>query len=112
MDIDLDTLLIALYVELTDHLMPSLQSAPDRPGRPPEVTDAELVCIAVAQAHLRFTDERHWIRAASRHIGHLFPRLLSQSQYNVRLRSLGALMQHAVFHLAVQCPSSQDVVRL
>ena len=49
MDIDLDTLLIALYVELTDRIVPLLESAPDRPGRPPEVTDAELVCIAVAR---------------------------------------------------------------
>jgi hypothetical protein len=112
MDIDLDTLLIALYVEVTDRIMPSLESAPDRPGRPPEVTDAEVVCIAVAQALLRFVDERHWIRSARKHIGHLFPRLLSQSQYNVRLRGLGPLMQKAVFHLATMCPSSQDVVRL
>jgi hypothetical protein len=112
MDIDLDTLLIALYVELTDHIVPFLESAPDRPGRPPEVTDAELVCIAVAQALLRFVDERQWIRAARKHIGHLFPRLLSQAQYNVRLRGLGPLMQRAVFHLAAACPSSQDVVRL
>ena len=112
MHVDLDTLLIALYVELTDHIIPSQESAPDRPGRPPEVTDPELVCIAVAQAHLRFTDERQWIRAARKRIGHLFPRLLSQSQYNVRLRGLGRLMQHAVFHLATTCPSSQDVVRL
>jgi hypothetical protein len=37
---------------------------------------------------------------------------LSQSQYNVRLRGLGPLMQKAVFHLATACPSSQDVVRL
>lgn len=112
MHVDLDTLLIALYVELTDRIVPSLGSASDRPGRPPEVTDAELVCIAVAQAHLRFTDERHWIRSAPKQIGHLFPRLLSQSQYNVRLRGLGRLMQQAVFHLAAACPSSQDVVRL
>lgn len=112
MDIDLDTLLIALYVELTDRIIPSLESAPDRPGRPPEVTDAELVCIAVARAHLRFTRERHWIRAARGRIGHLFPRLLSQSQYNARLRGLGPLMQRAVFWLAAACPSSQDVVRL
>jgi hypothetical protein len=70
------------------------------------------VCIAVAQAHLRFTDERHWIRAAPKLIGHLFPRLLSQSQYNVRLRALGTLMQKTVFYLARACPSSQDVVRL
>ena len=46
------------------------------------MTDAELVCLAVAQVLLRYDDERHWLRAAPRLIGHLFPRLLGQSEYN------------------------------
>jgi hypothetical protein len=33
------------------------------------VTDAELVCIAVAQVLLRFDDEQHWLRAAPKLIG-------------------------------------------
>jgi hypothetical protein len=48
-------------------------------GRPPTVTDAELVCLAVAQVLLRYDDERHWLRAAPGRVGHLFPRLLSQA---------------------------------
>ena len=112
MDIDLDTLLIALYVVLTDHIVPSLESAPDRPGRQAEVADAEIVCMSVAQALLGFTSERRWHRAAPKLVGHLFPRFLSQSQYNVRVRALAGVMQCAVFWLAVSCPSSQDVVRL
>jgi hypothetical protein len=43
---DLDTLLIALYVELTDRIIPSSGNAGRRLGRPPEVTDAELACLA------------------------------------------------------------------
>ena len=54
---ELDTLLTALYVELTDRIIPSLGLARRRPGKPPEVTDAELVCLAVAQVLLRFDDE-------------------------------------------------------
>ena len=76
---DLDTLLTALYVELTDHIIPSLGLARSGPGRPPEVTDAELVCLAVAQVLLRYDDERHWLRAAPRQVGHLFPRIRSLS---------------------------------
>ena len=41
---DLDTVLTALYVELTDRIIPSLGLARSGPGKPPEVTDAELVC--------------------------------------------------------------------
>lgn len=66
---DLDTLLIALYVELTDRIIPSLGIGRSGPGKPPEVTDAELVCLAVAQVLLRYDDERHWLRAAPRGSG-------------------------------------------
>ena len=83
---DLDTLLTALYVELTDRIIPSRGLIRRGPGKPPEVTDAELVCLAVAQVLLRFDDERHWLRAAPRQVGHLFPRLLGQSEYDEEAR--------------------------
>jgi hypothetical protein len=83
---DLDTLLTALYVELTDRIIPSAGMGRRGTGRPQEVTDAELVCLAVAQVLLRYDDERHWLRAAAARVGHLFPRLLSRSEYNTRLK--------------------------
>jgi hypothetical protein len=109
---DLDTLLTALYVALTDDIIPSRGIRQDAPGRPAEVTDAELVCLAVAQAHLGFVRERRWLRAAPKLVGHLFPRLLSQSEYNRRLRRLSGLMVRAVRWLAEHTPSFADVVRL
>ena len=66
---DLDTLLTALYVELTDRIIPSCGLARSGPGNPPEVTDAELACLAVAQVLLRYDDERHWLRAAASRSG-------------------------------------------
>ena len=69
---DLDTLLIALYVELTDRIIPLRGFARSGPGQRPEVTDAELVCVAVAQVLLRFDGERHWLRAAPRQVGTCF----------------------------------------
>ena len=97
---DLDTLLIALYVEMTDRIIPSLGLVRSGPGQRPEVTDAELVCLAVAQVLLRYDDERHWLRAAAFRVGHLFPRLLRQSEYNARLRAAGPLMEAALRWLA------------
>ncbi len=86
-----DTLLVALHVELADRIIPSPgvgRSGPAwagvgrrGPGKPAEVTGAELVCLAAAQVLLRYDDERHWLRAAAARIGHLFPRLLGQSEY-------------------------------
>ena len=49
MTADLDTLLTALYVELTDRIIPLRGPGRRGPGRPPDVTDAELACLAVAQ---------------------------------------------------------------
>jgi len=97
---DLDTLLTALYVELTDRIIPSRGSGRRGPGKPPEVTGAELVCLAVAQVLLRYDDELHWLRAAAKQAGHLFPRLLGQSEYNRRLKALAPLMEAALRWLA------------
>ena len=98
---DLDTLLIALYVELTDRIIPSLGFTRSGPGQRPQVTDAELACLAVAQVLLRYDDERHWLRAAPKRVGHLFPRLLGQSEYNQRVKAAGPLMEAALRWLAV-----------
>jgi hypothetical protein len=110
---DLDTLLIALYVELTDRIIPTLRPQ-DRagPGRPPVVTDAELVCLAVAQVLLRYHDEHRWLRAAPTRVGHLFPRLLSQPEYNRRLRQTADLMEAALRWLAQRTPATAERLRL
>jgi hypothetical protein len=109
---DLDTLLIALYVELTDRVIPTLGIRRRGPGRPPQVTDAELVCLAVAQVLLRYNDERHWLRAAPTRVGHLFPRLLGQSEYNHRLKAVSPLMEAALRWLADHTPASAELLRL
>jgi hypothetical protein len=108
---DLDTLLVALYVELTDRIIPALR--PHRgPGRPPAVTDAELICLAVAQVLLRYNDEHHWLRVAPARVGHLFPRLLSQSEYNRRLRGAADLLEATLRWLATHTPASSELLRL
>lgn len=113
MDADLDTLLIALYVELEDRIIPAHRPVMRRgPGRPPTVTDAELVCLAVAQVLLRYNDEHHWLRTAPARVGHLFPRLLRQSEYNERLRAAAPLMEAAVRWLAEYTPGSAELLRL
>jgi hypothetical protein len=110
---DLDTLLVALYVELTDRIIPAARPHHRAgPGRPPQVTDAELVCLAVAQVLLRYHDEHHWLRAAPARVGHLFPRLLSQPEYNRRLRQLAWLLEAALRWLADHTPASAERLRL
>src|SRR5215203_1937819 len=109
---DLDTLLIALYVELVDRIIPARGTRRRGPGRPPVVTDAELVCLAVAQVLLRYNDEHHWLRAAPSRVGHLFPRLLSQPEYNRRLRGAADLLEATLRWLATQTPATTELLRL
>ncbi len=69
----LDTLLIGLYVLADDLLEPR-----SGPGRPVKLTDAELVCLAVAQVLLDVRGDRKFLAFACWRLGHLFPYLLKQ----------------------------------
>lgn len=108
---DLDALLIALYVYLDDHVLAS-REARRGPGRPRVLSDAELVCVAAAQVLLRCDAERRWMRLAPARIGHLFPRLPCQAQYNRHVRALAPVMVSVALWLARALPSYQDKVRL
>ena len=106
-DNDLDTLLTALYVFLDDHVI-----GPRRVGRPPWLTDAELLCLAIAQVLLGFPGERHWIRYARKNLRHLFPYIPQQSGYGKRLRSAGPLITRVIRVLAENTPTSAPILRL
>jgi hypothetical protein len=104
---DLDTLVIALYVMVDELLGPRRG-----PGRKPKLSDAELVCLAVAQVLLGGDSERRWLRLASRRLGHLFPYLPTPSAYNRRLRRAAPLVALAIQDLAAHTPSFCDQLRL
>ncbi|WP_433208554.1 IS982 family transposase [Nocardia sp. CA-107356] len=67
-----------------------------RVGIEPQLTDAELVTLAVVQALLGFTSERRWLRYARKHLGHLFRYLPKQSGYNKRLRKASTLIKSVI----------------
>jgi hypothetical protein len=104
---DLDTLVIALYVMVDDLLGPRTG-----PGRRPKLSDAELVCLAIAQVLLGCSSERRWLRLAGQRLGHLFPYLPTPSAYNRRLRRAGSLVALAIQDLAAHTPSWGDQLRL
>ena len=103
----LDDLVTALYVTIDDLLGPRLG-----PGRPPRLSDAELVCLAVAQVLLGARSERHWLRFVRDRLGHLFPYLPAQPGYNKRLRAAAPHLSLAIRHLARVSPSWWDRFRL
>src|ERR1700761_8294048 len=103
---DLDTLLTALYVLVSDHIVPPRTGR----GPRPDLTDSELICLAVAQALLGYPNERRWVRHvhASPELLGMFPDMLSQSGYHRRLKAAQPLLCKTIIFLATCCPSWFD----
>jgi len=104
---DLDALLTCLYV-LVDDLLPGRR----RFGRPPRISDSELICLAVAQVLLDCAIETRFLRLAKQRLSHLFPYIPGQSGFNKRLRCLAPQLAQAVTLLAQLSPSFCDRLRL
>jgi len=104
----LDALIVGLYVQIDDFLGPRRRG----PGRPPTLTDSELITLAVAQVLLGMPNDRQFLALARWRLGHLFPRLIDQSGYNRRLRRLAPQIGRCISYLAWISPSFCDRVRL
>ncbi|MGW1048193.1 IS982 family transposase [Streptomyces sp. NPDC002521] len=102
MKTELDSLATALYVKTDGLLEDSPQLLPRRPvvGIAPQLSDAELVTLAMMQAMLGFTSEARWLRHARAHLRHLFPYLPKQPGYNKRLRKAADLIRRVTRVLA------------
>lgn len=99
----LDTLLIGLYVLADDFFAPRRG-----PGRPPRITDAELVCLAVAQMLLDCPGDRRFLAIARYRLGHLFPYLPKQPGYNKRVRALAPQVVRLLNLIVFESPSFGD----
>ena len=110
MNAALDALATELYVVIDDLLVDNPHLAPDRPavGIAPQLTDAELVTLAVLQALLGHHNEARFIRYAHAHLRGLFPYLPQRPAYNKRLRRSVALLQAALALLARRCQGWHD----
>ena len=106
MDADLDTLATALYAQADDAVKAEPGLVPTRPqvGFTPQITDAELVTLAVICALKGFTSEAKFLRYArsDRELSEMFPYLPQQSGYNRRLRKLPVLMGWLIRALATR----------
>jgi len=82
MTTNLETLVIAGYVFADE------ARSPCRLGRPAEVSDEELIALAVCQSITGISSDRQFLGIVGKLLPGWFPRLPDQSQYNRRLRSL------------------------
>jgi hypothetical protein len=82
MTADLETLVVAAYVFACELRVPRGR------GRPPKITDEELIALAVAQAATGVCSDPQFLGLISHRLGGWFSHLPDQSQYNRRLRAL------------------------
>jgi hypothetical protein len=104
---DLNTLLTALYVRIDDYLAGRV-----RAGRPPRLTDAELLTLATAQVLLGVRSEARWLRLVPAALPGAFPYLPGQSGYNKRLRAALPLLKRLIRVLAADTDLWTDPVWL
>ena len=100
MGLDLDTFLTAIYTVVDDLYRERLAAAlRHRPGPAPALSDSEVLTLAICAEWGPWDSERGFWRFARRRLRHLFPRLVDQSAFNRRRRSLYpalAVIQRAV----------------
>ena len=107
MHANLDALLTATYVLIDDFLPPRRG-----PGRPPKITDAELITLALAQVLMGLPNDRQFLALAAYRLSHLFPYLPKQPGYSKRLRRLTPEIERTINYLAFSSPGWCDRLRL
>lgn len=109
---DLETFLVSLYVVVDDwrkrHHLHSLQ----RVGRPPSLSDPEVLTLAILAQWPRWRSERDFWRYADLYLRSYFPNLVSQSQLNRRIRALEPELQALQRDLADTLADDSEVYRV
>jgi hypothetical protein len=85
---DLDSFLVTLYVLIDDWWTENRSSVPSKPGRPALLSASEVLALAILAQWPRFRSERDFWRFAQAHLRSYFPKLVTQSQLNRRIRAL------------------------
>lgn len=110
MNADLDAFATELYVTIDDILIDHPGLCPFRPevGTELQLSDSELLTMAVLQAVLGYSNEARFIRYVDVHLRHLFPYVPERPGYNKRLRGSVAMVQGVMRILATRCSSWHD----
>jgi hypothetical protein len=105
--IDMETILTIIYVLVDDWYQSKGKALlHGKVGRKPAFSDSEMLTLMLAEDFMPYPGEQQFIGYIRANHWALFPRLLSQSQFNRRARGLRwlmeALRQHWLVELAVE----------
>lgn len=92
--IDFETLMITVFILVDDWYQSEGKALkPLSPGAKPEMSDSEIITLALVMDYLPFPGETQFIGFIRANYGQWFPDLLTQSQFNRRLRKLEQMLE-------------------
>src|SRR5215218_10635898 len=106
---DLETLLVYLYVVVDEWRQRECTPLVSKPGRPPLLSDVEVLTLAILAQWPRWRSERDFFRFADAHLRGYFPNLLSHGQLNRRIRALEPEVRALQRDLAETLAEPQEV---
>lgn len=113
MNMPVETFLTALYTYVDDWYQTTGAALLGRTvGRKPEFSDSEVLTLALAQHWCGFAKEADWLRHVRDNYLPLFPRLLSQSEFNRRARNLCWLLNRLRLWVVQQLELFSQPLRL
>src|SRR5919107_4745472 len=110
--VDLETMLVSLYVLVDDWWERAHPPSPRKPGRPPSLSASEVITLAILAQWPRFHSERDFFRFADAHLRTYFPNLLSHGQLNRRIRALEPELKALQRDLARTLTDGSEVYRV
>lgn len=92
--IDFESLLVIIFVLVDDWYRQEGEILKGKlPGAKPEMSDSEILTLALIMDYLPFPGETQFIGFIRANYGRWFPQLLDRSQFNRRLRKLGGMLE-------------------
>lgn len=108
---DLESLLAHLYVLVDDWWKQNRPARSCGPGRPPSLSESEVITLAILAQWPRWRSERDFWRFADAHLRPCFPNLLSQGQMNRRIQALEPELRALQRDLAEELADGSEVCR-
>jgi hypothetical protein len=113
MNMPVETFLTALYTYVDDwYQTEGARLLAGKVGKRPEFSDSEVLTLSLAQHWCGFHKERDWLRFVRQNYLQLFPRLLSQSEFNRRARHLCWLLNRLRLWVVQQLDAFTEAYRL
>jgi hypothetical protein len=110
--VDLETLLVSLYVLVEGWWERTHPPGPRKPDRPPLLSESEVLTLCVMAQWPRWRSERDFYRFADAHLRCYFPNLLSHDQLNRRIRALEPEMRALQRNLASTLADGSEAYRV